>query len=68
MDMRAKKETLFHRVDMDIPDSVKKLNLKNIQEYQLWLPKEPWWRVYERSYGLPVKAEMVDCSYWHKSQ
>jgi hypothetical protein len=65
MDMRVKEEILFHRVDMDIPDSVKKLNLKDIQEYQLWLPKEPWWRVYERSYGLPVKAEMVDCSYWH---
>lgn len=68
MDMRRKEEILFHRVDMEIPDSVKKLNLKDIQEYQLWLPKEPWWRVYERSYGLPVKAEMVDCSYWHKSQ
>lgn len=68
MDLREKKEIFFHRINMEIPESVKKLNLKDVQEYQLWLPKDPWWRVYERSYGLPVKAEMVDCSYWHKSQ
>jgi hypothetical protein len=68
MDLRADEEIFFHRIDMEIPESVRKMNLKDIQEYQLWLPKEPWWRLYERSYGLPVKAEMVDCSYWHKSQ
>lgn len=64
MDKRIKKERLFHRIDMKIPKTYKRLNVKAAKEYQLWLPGEPWWRYYERSYGLPVKAELVDCSKW----
>lgn len=66
MDRRGDMEIFFHRIDMATAEAVKGINVKEVQEFQLWLPREPWWRVYERSYGLPVKAEMVDCSSWHK--
>jgi hypothetical protein len=66
MDLRSNTERIFNRVEMGLSGSVKNMNLKDVREYQLWLPEEPWWRVYERSYGLPVKAEMIDCSKWDK--
>lgn len=63
-DSRTQGETLFHRVELEVPTMYDTLGVK-FSEHQLWLPNEPWWRFYERSYGVPVRAEMIDCSYWH---
>ncbi|MCP5103291.1 MAG: hypothetical protein GY950_07930 [bacterium] len=32
--------------------------------YQLWRPKEPWWRYFERKEEVPVRAEVQKTSWW----
>lgn len=64
---------LFHRVYRIIPREIDAFQVIEIseepkkimeEEYQLWRQGDPWYRYYQRTFGLPIKAEMIDCSHW----
>ena len=66
------KESPFTAMGLDVNTNqqieMAKVGLADVEGYQLWRPKEAWWRYYNKKKGLPVRAELKKTSWWDKDK
>jgi len=66
------KESPFTAMGVDVKTNqeveMAKVGLADDSGYQLWRPREAWWRYYKKKKGLPVRAELKKTSWWEKEK